>query len=108
MTTGWRSVFDPLPAPAATSSDTSVEAAIAIAPRLNHLQAFVLNTIRCAGHRGMTRDEIETTVSLRGNTIRPRVKELLSQGAIVVGPETRVTASGRRAEVLIAKEFSRD
>lgn len=53
---------------------------------------------------GMTREEIQKATGLSGDTVRPRVLELLEAGRLVNAGELRRTSSGRMAEVLLAVE----
>ena len=95
------SVYDPLPAPAAKDSDTSVEAAKNIGPVVPRLQKLVLETV--AKHpAGVTREEIEALTGLDGNTVRPRVRELLDEGKLAIAPYTGRTKHGNRCDVLLA------
>ncbi len=54
-----------------------------------------------AAPAGLTREELERVTGLSGNTVRPRVWELVRAGRITTCG-TRPTTSGRRAAVLIA------
>jgi response regulator of citrate/malate metabolism len=63
------------------------------------LRACVLETIEAAA-AGLTREEIEAATGLSGNTVRPRVWELVHAG-LVAECGTRRTASGRAAAVMV-------
>jgi len=60
-----------------------------------------------AGDKGQTREEIAEKLELSGDTVRPRVKELLGEAKNWTDPlvrrngETRKTKSGLSAEVLV-------
>lgn len=82
---------------------TSRAAAQAIEPKAGTQRATVLRWIRLLEETGMTRDELEYLTGLSGNTIRPRVYELIRDGFVMESGETRPTRSGRAAEVLIAR-----
>lgn len=66
----------------------------------------ILEFIRARGPRGATREEIEQTLRMSGNSTRPRCKELLKRGAIKLADFKRPTAAGRDAEVLVVCERS--
>jgi hypothetical protein len=70
------------------------------------LEAMVFDAIRSAGRDGMTRDEIELATNLAGNCVRPRVWQLMKRGLIKPNGLTRKTASGRKAEILVAHDQS--
>jgi predicted ArsR family transcriptional regulator len=53
-----------------------------------------------ANPAGLTRQELESELHMDGNTIRPRVAELMARGLIRPSGEIRRTASGRASEVL--------
>ena len=54
---------------------------------------------RAPGSAGCTREEIERGTGLPGNTVRPRVVELLEHGAVRVSGH-RANDRGRKVEVL--------
>jgi hypothetical protein len=60
----------------------------------------VLDAIRAAGIHGLTREQIEVATALTGNTVRPRVAELIAAGTIEEAGELRRTTTGRAARVL--------
>ena len=77
---------------------TSKAAAKAV-PDAAKLRACVLAAIADAA-AGLTREEIEAATGLSGNTVRPRVWELVRAG--IVKPEgVRKTQSGRAAAVIV-------
>jgi hypothetical protein len=84
--------------PPDNGTDTSIAAAKAV-PDAATLRACVLETIAAAA-AGLTREEIEAATGLSGNTVRPRVWELVRAG-LVVECGTRRTASGRAAAVVV-------
>ena len=86
---------------------TSRAAAEEIRPASETLRQTVLEAICLRERYGATREELEAMTGLNGNTIRPRVAELLEQGLVVL-PEgrTRKTKAGRQAAVLVGREFS--
>lgn len=81
---------------------TSRAAAQAIEPKAGTYRHAVLELIRLEPH-GLTREDLCELTGLSGDTIRPRVWELIGQGLIMESGETRPTRSGRAAEVLIAR-----
>ena len=111
---------DPLP-PFAASSETSRDAAIKKHDRNNsHSQREqILVFIAAQGAHGATRDEIEVElecIGIKGNTLRPRLKELLGEAKGYTKhhlcrlmdcdgkPVYRKTRCGLNAEVLIQHE----
>jgi len=77
---------------------TSNAAAKAV-PDAARLRACVLAAI-AESAAGLTREEIEAATGLSGNTVRPRVWELVRTG-LVAECGTRRTASGRAAAVIV-------
>lgn len=89
--------------PFARNSETSRRAAEHIAGKTPTLRTKILDWIRDQGAWGATREEIEIELHIDGNTVRPRVAELLRMHAIFVAPEaTRPTLAGLQAEILVA------
>ncbi len=99
---------DPLPAFAA-NSDTSRQAAIEKHKRGNSTsqRERIYAEIARAGTDGLTREQIQNITGLSGDTVRPRVKELLGEAKGWTVPRIKVadkpgkTKSGMAAEVLI-------
>jgi hypothetical protein len=81
--------------------ETSRQAAESVA-NVSGKRAAVYRFIRGRGDRGATREEIEIGLGMRGNTVRPRVKELESVGLVRVTAVTRNTTSGRKANVIVS------
>lgn len=83
---------------------TSVHAALSVAQAATALRAKVFECLR-SHPAGLTREELEAALGLPGNTIRPRVWELMGNGGHPVRIREsgirRRTASGRFAEVLV-------
>ena len=108
LTVGRITLAPPLPTFARTSK-TSRQAAIAKYDRRDSLvqRELILSFIRERGDYGATREEIQVWFKLSGDSVRPRVKELLGQAKgwtaprIRVSGVTRKTVSGNRAEVLV-------
>lgn len=104
-----RSLFDdrtyaaPDP-PAVDSSNTSLAAADAIKPHAAKQRAAVLAFVRSCGWAGATRPEIEAALGMGGDSVRPRVWELIKMNLMTETTRTRPTKSGRPAFVLVATE----
>lgn len=97
--------FSDLAAPH-NGTPTSKAAAEEIKPSRDTLRQQVLEAIQLWERHGATREELEHLTGLSGNTIRPRVVELVSAGAVVEpAGRTRKTKGGRQAQVLLAREF---
>jgi len=111
LTVGRITLAPPLPTFARTS-ETSRQAAIAKYDRRDSIvqRELILSFIRERGDYGATREEIQTWFKLSGDSVRPRVKELLGEARgwmtarIRVSELTRKTVSGNRAEVLVINE----
>jgi hypothetical protein len=86
----------------ARGSDTSAAAAISVERDGPRLRELVLFTIRAAGSRGLTCDEIELHLDMRHQTVSARVYELREGGWIADSGERRPTRSNRRATVWVA------
>ena len=88
------------------SRPTSKRAAINKRPTASAQRERVYRYLAECGSYGATREEIQEALGLSGDSVRPRVKELLGWGqrpqrlAVIPGV-TRVTRSGQRAEVLV-------
>lgn len=88
--------------PPSNGTATSDAAASSIRPHAETLRAFVYQFVRSRGDYGATRHEIEAAIGLAGNTVRPRVCELMNSHKLVETDLTRITPSGRKAAVLVA------
>jgi len=88
-------------APFVHGSDTSEEAAEAIAPRLSELQERVLATLR---HHtgGLTDEEMQFWYDISPSTQRPRRIELVARGLVKDSGLRRRTRSGRSAVIWVA------
>lgn len=74
-----RSVVKPLPGPSATAGERNRDRAYRMAePRLGTSRARVLECIRSAGRRGVTREEISRSTGMKVSSVCGRVSELLS------------------------------
>jgi len=84
--------------PPDNGTQTSIAAAKAV-PDAATLRSCVLSAIVDAAN-GLTREEIEAATGLNGNTVRPRVWELVRAG-LVEPRGVRKTQSGRAAAVMV-------
>jgi DNA-directed RNA polymerase specialized sigma24 family protein len=82
---------------------TSAAARERVQPHLSRLRGKVYTAVLKAGVRGLTREEIEQRTRIPGNTVRPRVRELIKMKLLVLSSEERCTDSGCNAEVLRAR-----
>ena len=85
-----------------TRESTSQAAARSIRAAAPDMRRRVYEYIEAEENHGATRDEIEVALGMPGNTVRPRVKELLAEYRITETQYTRRTRSGRNAVVLVA------
>lgn len=67
----------------------------------------IFTFIEGRGFGGATRDEIERELHIGGNTVRPRVKELIELGTVKELEAQRKTKSGRNAFILVARKYVR-
>jgi hypothetical protein len=102
MTDAQRSLFD-APPPFRRGSDTSEEAAQAMAPRVAHLRRLVLKAFRLALPEGKTPDEVASLLGLSVLAIRPRCTELYKAELLEHTGEKRANQSGLKARVLRAR-----
>lgn len=86
-------------------SPTSRDAAESMPPAAQPLRDLIYRYLCARAYAGATRQEIESDLMISGNTVRPRVRELIQQRLISESGETRRTPSGRKAAVLVAHLF---
>lgn len=86
--------------------DTAQAAAKAIAPHSGTLRARVLDALGAAPG-GLAADQIERTLSLSGNTVRPRLVELRKAGLAEQSDRTAKTRSGREARLWVITDAGR-
>lgn len=82
--------------------DTSIEAARSIEIAAGHLQRLALRTIREAGPRGLTTNELAAAVQISRDAIQPRTSELRLRGLILDSGARRLNPTGKRAIVWTA------
>ena len=78
----------------------SKRAAERVKPSAAVARLIVFEAISNAGIHGLTREEIEAVTGLPGNTVRPRVWDLMKTNAIEEGGEVRPCKSGSYGKVL--------
>lgn len=89
-------------APGHRGVETSVAAAMALAPSLGHLQRLTLATITRAGKNGLTAHETCDTIGFDRAALQPRLSELRRKGLIIDSGRRRKNASRKAAIVWIA------
>jgi hypothetical protein len=94
-------------APFAPKSDTSREAAEQIRPQAANLRESVLRAMLKTPGEGATAEEIEELTGLAGNTVRPRLIELVERGQIAKTDRKRATRSGRNAVIYVVTSAGR-
>jgi hypothetical protein len=97
---------EPLPPWTGLESETratSFAAAVAVVPDVQTLREEVYQYMWRAGPEGRTDEENQIGLKMTGNTERPRRRELQDAGRIFSTSRTRLTSSGRRAVVWVAK-----
>jgi hypothetical protein len=88
-------------APGHRHVDTSIAAAVALAPKLGRLQLMAQTAIRDAGAHGVTADELAALLELDRYTIQPRTSELRRKGLIRDSGQRRPNCTGKLAIVWI-------
>lgn len=76
---------------------TSAAAVIKAYPKTGTKRAQVFNAIRL--FNGLTDEEIENTLTMSGNTVRPTRVSLVRDGLVMDSGQTRPTKSGNEAIV---------
>jgi len=88
--------------PPHNGTDTSAAAAESVREKATRLRRLVFETVAREFPGGLTRQEIESLTGLAGNTVRPRVWELvLDYGLLRDTDERRLTRSRRLASVVV-------
>lgn len=85
--------------PAQQHSETSIAAAVAIAPQVNELQAIALGFFLQAGEQGLTDEQLSDLMRRGGSTARPRRIELVEKGLVRDSGRTRPGRSGKKMTV---------
>lgn len=93
--------------PYVSGSDTSEAAAEAKLPTAETDAARVLDLIRARGSHGATDDEVEATLGMLHQNASARRRGLFLQGHVVDSGARRMTRSGRKATVWVARAFER-
>lgn len=88
-------------APGHRNVETSVAAADALAPKLGRLQRMAQATIRAAGPRGLTAEELAARLDMDRWSIQPRTSELRRKGLIRDSGHLRPNSTGKLAIVWI-------
>jgi hypothetical protein len=83
---------------------TSIEAKNKVAPKLGSINAKVYDFILGRGLYGATDQEIETTLRLDGNTVRPSRGSLVKNGLVSDSGATRLNIKGNNCIVWRATE----
>ena len=81
--------------PGRSKVDTSTDAAIAIAPKLNKIQHRVYNFVAARGSRGATASEISATLDIWRDSVGPRLTELRDAGLIADSKSRRPSPRGK-------------
>lgn len=83
--------------------DNSLLAYAAVKPKAATIRQQVYDAI-AASADGLTREELEAQLGIAGNTLRPRVRELMKPVAHILESGSRLTESGHKAAVLRINE----
>jgi hypothetical protein len=94
-------------APGHRGVETSIAAAVDIAPKLGRLQRMAEEAIRAAGYYGVTADELAANLDVSRWTIQPRTTELKLKGLVVDSGMRRPNCTGKSAIVWVAFEYRR-
>lgn len=81
---------------------TSRGAARAIRHRAQTIRLKIYDLLVSRGANGATREEVEQATGFVGNTVRPRIVELVEAHLVQESGRTRPTVAGRAASVLVA------
>lgn len=90
-----------------SNTDTSIDAAIAIAPKLGRLQRMVSEAVKGRGVYGLTPEEAADLLNMDRVSVQPRFSELKRKGVLVDSGKRRINPSSRkRAVVWVLKEYA--
>jgi hypothetical protein len=87
--------------PPHVDQETSIAAAHEMLEVASTLRGAVYREIKQQGRVGLTDEEIGDSLELKGNTVRPRRRELYLLGVVKDSGRTRLTRSGRHAIVWV-------
>ena len=98
-------LFDspPIPRPPAGSAATSQIAAASL-PNVGTMRRRVLDYVKARGLDGAIRDDVCQALGMLTQTACGRLNELVKAGLLVITPRRRPSATGRPAQVYMAKE----
>jgi hypothetical protein len=82
--------------------DTSIMAAVALAPKLGRLQRMVHAAIASVAPQGLTADELAANLRLDRYSVQPRTSELRLKGLIADSGLRRPNRTGKMAIVWVA------
>jgi hypothetical protein len=85
---------------------TSIAAQIKVAPRVTTYKALVFNLIHVRGEHGATDQEIQETLMMSGDTVRPTRGKLLKDGLIYDSGKTRKNRNDNDCIVWVASTIS--
>jgi hypothetical protein len=94
-------------APGHQPPDTSIAAAVALAPKLGRLQQMAQAAIRASGDKGLTADELAAKLGMDRWSIQPRTSELRRKGLICDSGMRRENVTGKQAIVWVAADVAR-
>lgn len=89
-------------APGHRNVETSIAASEALEPHLGRLQRLAEVTIRNAGTKGLTADELANRLELDRWSIQPRTTELRRKGLIRDSGQRRPNKTGKLAIVWVS------
>lgn len=85
-----------------SDDETSKDAAESVKPIVRGQALQILEYLVSKGTVGATQEELETALSISGNSLRPRLKWMEEQGFVYRSGLTRPTRSKRQAKVWLA------
>lgn len=100
----WLDPSVPAEGPSPRGKATSKKAALDNWPRSGSQRERILSAVVWAKAYGATREEIAGVTQLSGDTVRPRVLELIQGGWLFETEHTRPTRKGNDSVVLLASQ----
>lgn len=100
----WLDPSVPAEGPSPRGKATSKRAALDNWPRSGSQRARILAMLLAVPSFGMTREEIVEGSGMSGDTVRPRVLELIAGGWLIETEHTRPTRKGNDSVVLLASQ----